>query len=518
MGERKEFHKAIRSDGYRNMLTKYGTTRDSSMHYTFSAEAMTDDMTLTNAYISGGLFAKIIDRPAEEAMKHGYDYTKFSGYEEVIQKKLDSLKWKSRAVQAIKWSRLYGGAIVVMLVDDGSYSLERPLDWKRVRSVDELIVFERTVVSADLYWCSEFGTLQPVYGEPEFYNVSSRKGTFRVHKSRCLVFKNGKVPEHTSVQLYYDWGIPEYQRIKKALQECETSHGNGVRLLERSVQAIYKMRNLSNLLSTAQGEDKVLERIQLIDTARGILNSLVIDSEGEDYQFINAQMSGIRDIIDSTCNMLSAVTDIPQTILFGTSPQGMNATGQSDLENYYNMVRNIQEQNLLDNSKVLFDLVIIELKKKGKIERDFVDYNVEFMPLWSLSDLEQAQLDLQRAQVEQTKASTAQIYVDMQVLDPSEIRKGLVGEDEYDIQDIIGEGEEDYPEDAFRPLQQQGGDQTGGDPMGGAMGSPMGAPEGPEEAPNAEGEEGMPQGEEEPTEEARDPQNDLEKVQMRRNK
>lgn len=115
-------------------------------------------------------------------------------------------------------------------------------------------------------------------------------------------------------------GHPEYVKIKRALRECITSHEDGVKLLERSVQAIYKMKNLANMLSTEDGENKVLQRLQVIDMARGILNSIAIDTDGEDYDFKSLQMSGVKDVIDSTCNMLSAVTNIPQTILFGSFP------------------------------------------------------------------------------------------------------------------------------------------------------------------------------------------------------
>lgn len=145
-------------------------------------------------------------------------------------------------------------------------------------------------------------------------------------------------------------------RLSGQLRECITSHSNGTKLLERSVQAIYKMKNLANLLSTEDGENKVLQRLQVIDMARGILNSMAIDAEGEDYDFKTLQMSGVKDVIDTTCNMLSAVTNIPQTILFGRSPAGMNATGDSDLENYYNMVENIQKQNMKANARTVIDL------------------------------------------------------------------------------------------------------------------------------------------------------------------
>ena len=58
--------------------------------------------------------------------------------------------------------------------------------------------------------------------------------------------------------------------------------------------------------------------------------------------------------------------------------------------------------------------------RKGDI-KEIPAYKVEFTPLWSLSETEQANVDAVKATTEQTKAATAQIYVDMQVLDPSEV-------------------------------------------------------------------------------------------------
>ena len=59
----------FRQDGYTNMLNKYGSTQDNSTAYEYDLESVTDDMELTSLYEGNGLFAKIIDRPAEEAVK-----------------------------------------------------------------------------------------------------------------------------------------------------------------------------------------------------------------------------------------------------------------------------------------------------------------------------------------------------------------------------------------------------------------------------------------------------------------
>jgi len=164
----------------------------------------------------------------------------------------------------------------------------------------------------------------------------------------------------------------------------------------------------------------------------------VIDSDGEDYDFKSMSLAGVKDIIDTTCNMLSAVTNIPQTILFGRSPAGENSTGDSDMENYYNFVNKIQKMMLKKNMRILLDLIFKCGQRKGDI-KEIPAYKVEFTPLWSLSETEQANVDAVKATTEQTKAATAQIYVDMQVLDPSEVRAGLKKSEEYTINDLLNE-------------------------------------------------------------------------------
>lgn len=438
-----------REDGYVNLLNKYGTSQDNSEAYQFEREPIIPDMQLTGLYEGNGLFSKIIDTPAEEALKHGFDLNlKNDEVNAFVEEALDELEWEEKAATAIKWARLYGGALIVMLINDGG-GLEQPVNWQNVKSIDELRVYERAIVQPDYsslyrqdYGGKGEGNRVSKFGQPEFYYVSSVYGSFRVHESRCLVFRNGVLPEQTSNSIYRFWGMPEYVRIRRALRETVTAHTDSVKLLERSVQAIYSMKGLATLLTTDDGENQVLKRLNVIDTARGILNSLVIDADGENYDFKTFQFSGVKDVIDATCNMLSALTNIPQTILFGRSPAGMNATGTSDFESYYNFVEKIQRLMLKRNLRTLLDVIFRAGIASGAVEEE-PDYKLEFNPLWSLSDTEQATVDQTKAQTAQIKAQTAQVYVDMQALDPTEVRKRLASDEEFDVEDIISEGEGD---------------------------------------------------------------------------
>lgn len=438
-----------RDDGYVNLLNKYGTKQDNSEAYKFEREPVIPDMQLTGLYEGNGLFSKIIDTPAEEALKHGFDLNlKSNEMNAFVDEVLDDLEWDEKATTAIKWARLYGGALIVMLIDDGR-GLEEPVDWEHIRSIDELRVYERSIVQPDYaslyqqdYGGKGIGNRVSKFGQPEYYYVSSIYGSFKVHESRCLVFRNGVLPEQTSNATYLFWGMPEYVRIRRALRETVTAHTDSVKLLERSVQAIYSMKGLASLLTTDDGENQVLKRLQLVDTSRGLLNSIAIDSEGEQYDFKTFQFSGVKDVIDATCNMLSALTNIPQTILFGRSPAGMNATGDSDFESYYNFVEKIQRLMLKRNLRTLLDVVFRAGIASGDVAEE-PDYKLEFNPLWSLSDTEQATVDQTKAQTALVKAQTAQAYVDMQALDPTEVRSRLASDEEFDVEDIISEDDED---------------------------------------------------------------------------
>jgi len=225
------------------------------------------------------------------------------------------------------------------------------------------------------------------------------------------------------------------EHVNGTVVECNTAY-EGARDTTEKHQKLMEEHGWTKYFKVdimdSEGEDKVLLRLQVIDMARSILNSIAIDNEGEEYTFESIPMAGVKDVIDSTCNMLSAVTNIPQTILFGRSPAGMNSTGESDMENFYNMVENIQKQNMKANSRTLIRLILIQGMYEGKIS-DIPKYKVKFAPLWSLSETEQANVDQTKAQTAYTKAQTAQVYMDSSVLDPAEVRASLAKESEFDI-------------------------------------------------------------------------------------
>ena len=450
----------VREDGFVNVLNSYGTDKDTTEHYVYEPEPEVPDEVLVSFYESNGLFKKIIDTPAEEAIKHGFELKDMTDDKitDFYTQALDELDWEETAMTCIKWARLFGGSIAVMLINDGR-KLEEPLNWRSIQSIDDIRVYDRSLVMPDYASINNYDPRNPFdtrgsrLGEPEFYHVYSRYGNFRVHESRCLVFRNGILPENTRISTYQMWGVPEYLSIHRAVRDAELAHSSGPKMLDKSVQPIYKMSNLSQVLATEGGEGDVLRRLNLIDMSRGMLNSIVVDSEGEDYDFKTFQFSGVSDVIESACNYLSALTSIPQTILFGRSPAGMNSTGLSDLENYYNFVERIQKRMLRSNLRYLLSIIFHAGLHTGEVD-EIPAINVQFNPLWSMSDTEQADLDLKKAQIQSTKAQTASIYMQSQVLDPSEVRRKLADSDEFDVETMLDE----YDDEDLFPDMEEGKD------------------------------------------------------------
>ena len=405
-------------------------------------------------YESNGLFAKIIDTPAEEAIKHGFELEGVTDQkvQDFYEQALDELDWEETAMTCIKWARLFGGSIAVMLINDGR-GLDEPVDWKNIQSIDDIRIFDRSVIQPDYTSLFNYDPRDPFstrgsrLGMPEYYQVFSKYGAFTVHDSRCLVFQNGILPENTTNSIYQFWGVPEYIRLNKAIRDAETAHRSAPKLLDRSVQPIYKMKDLSAELATEEGESKVLRRLQVIDMARGLLNSLVIDSEGEDYDFKTFQFSGINDVVSASCNLLSALSNIPQVILFGQAVGGLSTTDDTSMENYYNYVERIQKRMLRKNLRYLLSIIFQAGLATGEID-EVPSIKIKFNPLWSLNDVQQADLDLKKEQVKLARAQTAQVYVGMQAVDPSEVRKKLADSEEFDVETMLDEYDDDdlFPE------------------------------------------------------------------------
>ena len=96
---------------------------------------------------------------------------------------------------------------------------------------------------------------------------------------------------------------------------------------------------------------------------------------------------GLSEIYEQFMMDMAGAAEIPATKLFGRSPQGMNATGESDLRNYYDMIASLQERQLRPALEKLLPVMAISCW-------GFVPEDLEFVfePASTVSPAERAEL------------------------------------------------------------------------------------------------------------------------------
>jgi phage-related protein (TIGR01555 family) len=153
-------------------------------------------------------------------------------------------------------------------------------------------------------------------------------------------------------------------------------------------------------------------------------------------------------------NAVAAAADVPATRLLGQSAQGLNATGEGDLTNYYNMVSSKQEVFLAPQLRYLDE--ILTRSVYGSMPED---WTFEFNPLWQLSPQSQATVDVQNAQRDEiylrNEVVTAPIVAE-------ELREnhtyGSIDDDYIEVLEEIEVEKENEPEPL--PFEQQPNPET----------------------------------------------------------
>jgi phage-related protein (TIGR01555 family) len=377
-------------------------------------------------YYGDGLVRRIVDLPAEEAVKN---WIKVCGdeEEELAIQMLDDLSAEEHFANAVRWSRLFGGSAILLSVDDGG-TLEDELREDSIRNVEALKVYDKREVIINNAIFNDDPRSQ-FFGLPEWFEFNPANGTlFYAHRSRVLLFDGEPIPNTERLQRQ-GWGMSCIQGLFDSLARNDDSYRLARMIMERMSQSVTKFKDLLNELATDEGEERVKTRLQLIDMARSILNTIAIDSE-DDFQLHNMNLSNLPEMIDRFGLYISALSGLPFTWLFGRSPAGLNATGQSDNEIGYSFVRRLQKRRLKANLDRLVKLLM--LSQRGLFRGVQPDkWAVEFNSVWLPSEKEQAETRKLNADADKAEADTATAYANINALDGSEVRQMLAADSKY---------------------------------------------------------------------------------------
>lgn len=422
----------VNNDGFFNAVLGQGMLRrDPFSAYRFRSSRMLTDQECASLFTYNGIAQKIVTAPADEAVKRGF--TLRDGDAELpesraVQSVFEDLDGESCFSQALVWHRLYGGGAILIVAADGADDLSEPLHENQLKSIEKLCVYE----APDIQTSSAFmygDPADPKYGQPEFYNITGLYGgVFTVHESRLLLFRGDPIPAEERRMRNY-WGAKIYERLYDDLTRYDASLALGLMALSRLSQGILKLDGLAGKLAYEGGEVEVQKRMQLIDMCRHMMNTIALDTT-DDYDQKNLSLGGVKDLLEEFQVALSAVTEIPVTVLFGRSPGGLNSTGKADFESFYNLVQRIQRSTLRPQLSRLIDLIG---KCKDYRIRLPETYTLAFEPLWSPTEKEQAETKNTLAQAEKNRADARIALTKAGALDVSELRDKLEEEGEYKL-------------------------------------------------------------------------------------
>ncbi len=418
----------FKGDGWMNILSGLGQQgRDKTVSTVFRNCRVFCVQELDELYRADGLTRRIIDLVPAEMMRQGWEID--GDPEGSLNGKLEELNAYTKITQLIQWSRLYGGAIIVMGIMDGR-PLDEPVNLDNIYDVAWLQVFDRWQAQILCpYICSELN--DPNYGSPDFYQVSDYRtgATFLVHHSRILRMDWSILPPR-DWNYNQGWGDTVLMSIWDELKNYGSAFANASAMMQNFVNGVLTMPGLSDALaSDCKGADaQVLRRLDMANLSMGVTNIMALDGS-EKYEKISTNVTGVAELIDRFMLSVSSVTGIPLTLLFGRAPAGLNATGDADIRNFYDMIKQQQETKLKPVLEKLTQYLF--LAKDGPfngIEPE--NWGIQFTPLWQNTEE-------QEAVMRRTVAETDRIYIETGVLDPNEVAISRFGGDRYSTNTLI---------------------------------------------------------------------------------
>ena len=131
---------------------------------------------------------------------------------------------------------------------------------------------------------------------------------------------------------------------------------------------------------------KIPDNVKAAQNSLRSNNSMLLIGENDEIQALQYAFSGLNEILESQALNVAGASEIPVTKLFGRSPAGMNATGESDLQNYYDMIA--QQQEAILKPKINKLIPIMFMSEFGYIPDDL---SIKFNPIKTPNDDEMAE-------------------------------------------------------------------------------------------------------------------------------
>ena len=382
------------NDGYANAAAFLGDDSPLFTAGTFVRSGLTSDPDLLTAmYRESWLTMRIIDMPSEDMTRAWYKLSAALPDADLhALRRLEARhSVKQEITNALRWARLYGGSLALMVVRGEEDRLDQPLVPETLLPdcFQGLLVLDRAQgIEPSPELVSDLD--DPDFGLPASYTVNLDTEDCRsvtLHHSRVLRFVGRELPRTETVRENF-WGASEMEHIYEELLKRSAASANIAQLLFQANVTTLKMADFGDLLASGTEEQKrsVISAMQMENRFRTSFGVQLL-SKDDAYENHAYSFAGLSEIYEQFMMDMAGAAEIPATKLFGRSPQGMNATGESDLRNYYDMIASLQERQLRPALEKLLPVMAVSCWGYVPEDLEFV-----FEPVMTNSPAERAEL------------------------------------------------------------------------------------------------------------------------------
>lgn len=388
------------ADGLKNILSGMGGNGDKLANTMFVAAAM-DRTQLDAAYRGDWIARKGVDIPAFDSTREWRSWQADPKQITAIEAVEKQFRIQQKTMRTIQRSRLYGGGIMVLGVDDGKRQ-DEPLEVEKIEK--GALKFVHSVSRFDMTaGALETDIESPYYGEPQYYTQNGTStGQVQFHPSRIVRF--GGQPILDPNNAVDGWGDSILVAVSEAIMGTGMVTNSVAQLVSEAKVDVIKMPGLSANIETEEYEANLKKRFEVASYAKSVYRILLMDKD-EEWERIQANFAGLNEIQQLFLLIVSGAFDIPATRFLGQSPAGLSATGDSDIRNYYDRCSTTQKMEIQPTLSTLDNVIIRSaLGPMSQDDADKIFYN--WNPLWQFTASEKADIDLKRAQTYQIDVNT----------------------------------------------------------------------------------------------------------------
>lgn len=256
--------------------------------------------------------------------------------------------------------------------------------------------------------------LRPDYMEPRWWWVQGQQ----VDSTR-LVRIVDNAPPVLMRPAYNFLGIPQAQILWDYVLHWNRARASTVGLLEKLNLLVFQT-DMSEAIN-AGGISALDAKMMALTRYRNNDAIFVCDKEAEDVKNVTLSISGATDITRQALEHIAAINRTPAVKLLGISPSGFNATGESDIRNYYDHIYSKQE---LQRENIQTVLDAIQLVEFGAIDQSI---SFEFKELGGEDELQA--INAEKTQIDALAGLLGQNVINAEEARSVVKQKGLAGLD-----------------------------------------------------------------------------------------